>query len=463
MAPRMSGNDRPALTSGPIGPLLLRLTIPMVIALLGRVAFNLVDTFFVGKLGTPELAAMGFTFPVVLFVTSISLGLGVGASATVSRAIGSGDRRTVRRLTTDALVLSFLIVTVLCVAGLLTIRPLFRLLGADALTMPHIVRYMRVWYIGVPFVVIPMVGNNAIRATGDTRTPMLIMLISVAVNIGLDPLLIFGIGPFPRMEIAGAALATVIARMGSLAISLYILGRRDRMLTREVPGFREIARSWGRIVYIGLPAAVTNLVVPLSTGFLTRMIAEHGPKAVAGLGVAIRIEMFVVMILEALATVLIPFVGQNWGARNMDRVASGMRTSYRFSLAWGALMFVVFLVAAAPIARIFNTDTLVVETTRLYVVLVSTSYGLYGWLRLAGAALNALNRPLPAALLAVARMLVCYVPLSYLGGRLYGMQGMFLGVAVANVIAGVTSRLWLRREIDRTAEQTSTALDRIRC
>ena len=200
------------LTEGDPGKTIMKLTGPMMIGMIGMVIFNLVDTLYIGRLGTEALAAMSFTLPVVMLQGSISMGLGVGVSAVISRAIGAGNQEKVKRLTTDSLFLSVLIVTSFVVLGYLTIDPLFRLLGAEGELLILVKQYMSIWYVGVPFVVIPMIGNSAIRAAGNTVIPSGIMLTAITVNIVLDPLLIFGIGPFPRMELAGAALATVIAR-----------------------------------------------------------------------------------------------------------------------------------------------------------------------------------------------------------------------------------------------------------
>ncbi|GAH14310.1 unnamed protein product, partial [marine sediment metagenome] len=155
----MKENQKNAqLTDGPVGKILIRLTIPMVIGIVSMVAFNLVDTFFVSRLGTLELAAMSFTFPVVLVVHSLAMGLGIGTSAVLSRAIGEGYHHKVQRLATDGLILSVLIVATFVIAGMATIEPLFRMLGANEKIIPLIKEYMRIWYIGVPFVIIPMVG-----------------------------------------------------------------------------------------------------------------------------------------------------------------------------------------------------------------------------------------------------------------------------------------------------------------
>ncbi len=290
--------------------MLFRLTVPMTFGIYSFMAFNFVDAVYIGRLGTLQLAAISFTFPVALVVGSLGQGLGIGASAVISRAIGEGDESNVRRLTTDTLILAFLGALLFTSLGLVTIDPLFRMLGAGDDVLPFIRQYMVLWYIGVPFVIIPMVGNNAIRATGDTRNPAMIMIMSAVANSILDPFFIFGLWIFPEMGITGAALASLIARAASLFIGLWVMGHRERLLTIVRPPLGVVAASWRQILYIGLPAAGTNVLTPLSMGIITGMVAIYGPEAVAALGAGIRVGGLVMGIFMAIGAVLTPSSGR---------------------------------------------------------------------------------------------------------------------------------------------------------
>jgi putative MATE family efflux protein len=440
----MNRSKKSQLTEGPVPQLLLRMTLPMMVGMLGMVAFNLADTYFVGQLGTKELAAMSFTFPIIMIISSLALGLGMGTSAVVSRAIGEGDHQKVQRLTTDSLVLSVSIVAVFVVIGLLTITPLFRFLGATPEILPLIKQYMLIWYPGMLAVVVPMVGNNAIRATGDTKTPSMIMLVAVFVNVILDPLFIFGIGPFPRLEIAGAALATIFARAITLAVALWILAHREKMLTFILPPFKVLLASWQQILYIGIPAAATNMLLPISAGIITKFIAMYGAEAVAGFGVATRIEMFAMMTIFALSTVLGPFVGQNWGAKKYDRVIQGIATSQHFSIIWGLVMFTILAVIGKSVTSFFNTNPVVISTAATYFWIVPIGYGAQGILRLSTTALNVLNKPLHSALLTLMQAFVLYIPCAYLGSHLFGLRGIFSAAAVSYIIAALAAYFWLK-------------------
>ena len=194
----MSASRAVDLTTGSIKKILLKLTLPMIFGMLGMVIFNLIDTYFIGQLGKIQLAAISFTFPVVLVVQSISLGVGMGTGSVISRIAGKGDTTGLKRLATDSLILAILVVIVSMIIGVFTIEPLFSALGADGTVMPYIKGYMSIWYFGLPFVVVPMVGNNIIRSLGDTMVPGLVMIGSSVLNAVLDPLLIFGISIFPK-------------------------------------------------------------------------------------------------------------------------------------------------------------------------------------------------------------------------------------------------------------------------
>ncbi|MCK4798400.1 MAG: MATE family efflux transporter [Spirochaetes bacterium] len=438
------GYKKARLTKGPVGKTLVILTIPMIGGILGMVGFNLIDTFFVGQIGKNELAAMSFTFPVVLFIGSISMGIGIGLSSVVSRAIGEANYEKVKRLTTDGLILALLVATITMIIGLFTITPLFRFLGAGEELMPFIKTYMTIWYIGVPFVVLPMVGNNAIRATGDTLMPSIIMFVAVTVNLVLDPLLIFGYGFFPKLGLAGAAIATVIARAITFLVSFWILYFRDKMITFILHGFRNVIISWKQILYVGLPAVATNLITPISIGVITRLLATYGKEAVAGFGVASRIERFTFPVVMALACVLGPFVGQNYGAKKYKRVIKGVQYSTIFALIWGLVVFFIFLVSAKPVASLFNNDEIIVKTIAMYLTIVSLSFGAHGVLLLVNSSLNAFNQPIPSAILSIIKMFFLYIPLAYLGSYLFEIKGIFYAVMIANLISGTIGFFWLK-------------------
>jgi len=407
--------------------------------------FNVVDTFWVGRLGPEALAAIAFTFPITFILKSVTIGLGIGITATISRVLGSGDGGRVRSLTTDSLLLGLLVVAGISVAGLTGMNPIFRLLGAGPDLLPLIRSYMVPWFAGIGLLVVPMMGNSAIRATGDTKTPALIMILAGFINAVFDPFLIFGLGPFPAMGLQGAAVASICSWAVALAASTWILGWRLKMLRPRIPHPRQVLESWKPVLAIGVPAAGTNLLAPLTIGYVTRLVAEYGPEAVAGFGVAARIQSMALVGLMAMGAAMTPFIGQNYGAGSWERIREAARAGAQFSLAWGAGSLLVLASLASVLMGIFTEDATVIARGALFLRIVPASHWAVGVGLLVGSAFNALGKPLNAAGLVVVRLLVLAVPLAWLGSQLLGVAGIFGALAAANILGAGAAWVWLQR------------------
>lgn len=433
------------LTKGPIALLLLKLTWPMVMGLMGMVMFNLADTYFIGRVGVDELAAMGFTFPVVMVVGAFALGIGIGTSSLMSRSIVTKERRTLRKYASEALLLGLLVASILVLIGQLTIEPLFRAMGASEKVLPHIKDYMSIWYWGMLVVVFPMVGNNIIRATGDTFTPGMFMTISAIVNIIVDPFLILGYGPFPFLSIKGAAIATVIGRGTGMILTMYVIIKRERLLTVFLPSLKEVLRTWKKILYIAAPAAASVLITPLSIGIVTRIISKFGEEAVAAFGVVSRMEMFSLILVNALGSVMIIYAGQNWGKGKVMRLIKGFNVGVLFALGWGMLLFIVAQIWSEPIAGVFSDNAEVIRITAEYLLIVSFSYGFQGILMVGVNVFNGINKPLPSAGLTALRMFGLYVPLAWLASVYWDLTGVFWSAFLANILTGILTYTWLWR------------------
>lgn len=442
------------LTEGSVSGHLLRLTVPMVWGVLAIMAFNVTDTWFVAQLGVHELAAMSFTFPVIMVYTSLGIGFMAGTSSVLARAIGEADHGRMQRLAIDAIALALLVSLALSLLGLLTLRPLFRLLGASDALLPLIADYMGIWYAGYPFLLVPMAGIGAIRATGDSRVQSGLLIGAALINLILDPLLIFGLLGFPRLELQGAAIATVLARLLMFAAGFYFLHFRLHMLVYRLPAPALLWASWKSVLHVGLPAAGTNVIIPVATGVIVAIIADYGAEAVAGFGVATRIEGVSLVVFYAMSAIIGPFVGQNLGAGKVERVAQAMRTSVIFCLALGAVIAILLALGARPLTRLFNDHPQVVTVGALYLWTVPWSYGAAGIIMVVNAAFNGLGKPLPAVAISITRMLVLYVPLAYLGAKLFGVNGVFAAATLANVLVGTAAWLWSRHvcEWQLTAE-----------
>jgi len=439
---------RKDLTQGNINKHIINLTLPMIFGILSIVAFNLADTYFIGKLGTLEMAAITFTTPVVLILNSLNLGLGLGAGAVISRAVGENNWTKVKRLTTDSLSLGLVFALGASVLGLLTIRPLFTALGASHEALKIIQSYMSIWYIGVPFIVIPMVGNNGIRALGDTKTPSIVMAVSSGINILLDPLFIFGWGPIPAMGVQGAAIATVFARSITFCVSLYVLGHREKVISFTRVSLRTILSSWGHILYIGLPTAIARMIIPFGIAFITNLIASYGDSVVAGFGIATKIEYFSLTFVMAVSSIMPAFIGQNFGAGRMDRIHKGILSTCKFSLVSGFLIYGLLFMTSPWIGAQFSKDPQVIENVVLYLRIMPLAYPFQGVTMIITSSLNAIHQPIRSALINLGQMMVIYVPLAFILSGLFQVKGIFMAFVVSHLLASLTAyHIMRKREI----------------
>lgn len=441
---RKPGQD---LTQGPVARSLLRLTAPMMLAVSSSILVQVLEIGFIGQLGTAQIAAVTFTFPISMMLTSVALGIGIGTSSVIARRVGGGDWDSVRRLATHSLMLVGLLLTTLTAVGMATIDPLFRLLGAHGEVLQHIHNYLLVYFPGTVLFTITMVVGSTMRATGDARIPGLVMTLGAVLNLILDPILIFGWFGAPRLELTGAAVAMVVSRLAMSALLFYYAVYRDSLFL-PIRQWRDNAlASWSEILKIGLPAMATQMIGPISGAIITRMLASHGHDVVAGFGVAGRIEGVAVMLLFALSGSIGPFVGQNWGAGNLERVHGGIRVAYRFSLAWGAAAWLVLMLIGDWLVPLIDDNAQVIDVARHYLAIVPISYGLWGVLMMASASFNSLGKPIPSTIMAFTRMFVVYVPLALIADHLFGYSGIFVATAMANCVIGLWGYLWLKRSL----------------
>ena len=440
------------LTHGPVGRHLVDMAVPMLLGITTMMGQSFIDAWFLGRVGDRALAAYSFGFPILMIVTSIAIGLGAGTSSVVARAIGAENHRRAKRLVTDSLILSFLITAAVSVVGILTIEPLFRLLGAPADMIPMIRSFMIILYSGVPFLVVGMVGTSGMRATGDTRLPSKLMIAGAILNVILDPIFIFGFGPIPAMGLNGAATAALLARGAIFVGTLYVLSHKLDMVSFNKPELPELRSSWADILHVGLPAAGTNAIVPVGLAVITAMIARFGPEAVAGFGVASRIESLVLVTYYALSSVIGPFVGQNLSAGKEDRIQHSLRLCASFCISSGLVIAVVLALLSGFLPSLFSSSEEVIGVTRLFLWIAPISYGAYGIVMVVNAAFNGLGNPMPGVVISVTRILVLYVPLAFLGMRFCGITGIFAAYAAANILSGVLGYYWAKANAHRLSQ-----------
>ena len=431
------------LTQGSVQRSLYRLTAPLLLGVSSSILVQVLEMGFIGQLSTEHVAAITFTFPITMILTSIALGVGIGASSVIARSVGAGDRRDMRRLASHSILLMGGLTASLALAGWALIDPLFMAMGAPPDMLPLIHSYLDIYYPGAVLFTLTMVAGSILRAAGNAGVPGFMMAAGALFNLAIDPILIFGWFGLPRLELAGAALAMTITRVLTAAALLFCV-HQDGLVQTAAP-FKGFMSSAARILKIAVPAAATQVIGPVSGALITRLLAAHGEAVVAGFGVATRIEAVAVMSLFALSASIGPFVGQNWGANRIGRVRLGMRAAYRFSLAWGFAAALLMALCGGWLAAWINADAEVVAVAALYLWIVPVSYGFWGLLMMSSASFNALGKPVPSTILSFTRMFAVYVPMAMLLDSLYGYGGIFAATALSNSLMGLAGFLWFRR------------------
>jgi putative MATE family efflux protein len=442
------------LIDGPLTGHLIRMAAPMTWGIFAIISFQLVDMFFIARLGMHELAAVSFTMPVTMGVFSLIMGLSIGMSSVLSRRIGqqaagTAERDAVARLATHGLALGFMTGCVLAGLGLAFSDGLFRLMGATDDMMPVIRDFIHPWFAGAIFLTVPMIGNAALRAGGNALFPALVMTAASIVNAILSPLMIFGLLGFPEMGVRGAALAGVFANAGAMAACLYMMGPRMKLLRLRPFDAHLLADSWKKLLMIGLPAGLTNMVQPVVNGIIIAMLAAAGTQAVAAFGIVTRVEAFAFIVVMGLAGGMAPIIGQNWGAKRFDRVHETLRKAFTFNAAWSLAVALVLGLFGKAIAGLFSTDAQVVQIAALYFLIVPITYAagnlVPGW----ASAFNAIGTPERAAAMIFIKHLLVLVPACFIGEYFWGATGLFAAIAATNLIAGLALNAYGWRQCRR--------------
>ena len=438
----MAGRASRDMTTGPVFGHISRMMIPMSFGIVAMMLTGVIDTYWVGTLGTAQQAAVQMSFPVTMLVMSVAIGLGAGAVSVVSRAAGEKDDSVIKRTATDALSLSILAVGAVSILGILFIEPIFRTLGASETMMPHVLDYMSVWFAGIVLIVGPMVASNILRALGNAVLPSMMMIGAAVVNMVLDPFFILdefmglpGLG----WGVSGAALATVAANAVTfILISLYLVFR-EKLIDFSWNGFDDLFHNWGEIARVGAPAAASNTFNPFALTVVMSGLgmAQFGDAAVAGVGVGARLEAFAIVPLFALSASIGPVTGQNGGAGITSRVREAFAKSFLFCMAWSLSLGAVIFLTQQWLAPAFLPSEMGQDVARTYWSFVTLTIGGYGITMAASAGFNGLGRPSFGVMITSSRAVMMAI-FAVTGGMVMDAPiGVILGIALANILSGV--------------------------
>ena len=348
----MSQQKTRDLTQGPVGRALFRVSAPMSIGILGVLSVGLADAAFLARAGDVQLTAIGFIYPAIIALTSLSIGMGAGTSAVVSQALGreGGSDATAARLALHSLIFAAALAICAALAFYLSAPLLFELMGAKGAVKEAVLSYLPWWCASFVPMVAGMGLNAVFRAGGESGIAATVMTLQSLVNIALDPIFIFGVGVVPALGTEGAGIATCIARVVGFAGLLTFAIRSGRLsLSRNC--LAGIGDSLRRIARIGGPAAASNAINPLGLSLVTSAAATLGDAAVAGFGAATRLQSLLFVPMLALSAGIGPVVGQAWGAEKFARAQRAVRLTFLTCLGYGAVLSGALMFAAPWLDR----------------------------------------------------------------------------------------------------------------
>ncbi|MFZ0280354.1 MAG: MATE family efflux transporter [Bacteroidales bacterium] len=431
-------------TSIRLNKAILLLAIPMILELVMESTFAVVDIFFVAKLGSSAVAAVGLTETYMYLLYSVGMGLSMGVTAVVARRIGEKNSDLAGRSAVQAVFLGFLCSIPFTFAGIFFSKELLALMGADQWVLEEGYRYMQ-WMLGGNLVIVLLfVINSVFRGAGDAAIAMRILLISNTANIVLDPLLIFGLGPVPALGIEGAAIATNIGRAAGVIAQFWLLFRGGKHIRINNSMIVPDMKIMFTVLRTSLGGIGQNLVAMMSWIFLMRILSGISSEAVAGSTIALRIMGFTLLPAWGISNAAATLVGQNLGAGNPGRAESSVWKIGVYNMIFLLGISVVFFLFSQPLIEIFTKDETVIKIGGTWLRILSYSYFVYGWWMVTTQAFNGSGDTRTPTKINLVFFWLIEIPLSYWLAIIldWGYTGVFWGVFFAETSAGLAS-LWL--------------------
>ena len=434
----LRGDTEYDYTQGSISRASLLLAIPMILELALESVFAVVDIFFVAQLGTTAVAVVGLTESMITLLYALAIGVGMGTTALVARRIGEGDRSAASVAAGQALWLGALMSLVVAGIGLIFAEDLLRLMGAEEAVISSGSGYTRIMFGGNFTIVFLFLLNAIFRGAGDAMLALKSLWLANAINIVLDPLLIFGLGPFPELGVEGAAIATNLGRgIGVIYALSFLLGRDGRIKL----GLNELRLRFGIIVSllrISAGGVAQYLLATASWIFLMQIVAGFGSAVVAGYVIAIRVVMFTILPAWGLSNAAATLAGQNLGAGKPDRAEAAVWSIAMYCAGYMALVGAICWFFAAPILGFFTQEAQAIESGALALRIVSLGYIPAGFGMALTQAFNGAGDTLTPTVINFIAFWIVQVPLAYALALLlgFGSEGVFWAIFASDLLIG---------------------------
>jgi putative MATE family efflux protein len=439
--------SRQDFTEGDLGRAILLLAVPMVVEMAMESVFAVADVFFVAHLGADAVATVGITESMMTLIYAVAMGLSIGAMATVARRIGEKNPDRAAGVAVQAVGLGLLIALPLGVLGFFLAPRLLALMGGSPWVIAQGVRYTRVMFAGNATILLLFLINAIFRGSGDAAIAMRVLWLANSINIVLGPCFIFGLGPFPRLGVMGAAVATSIGRGTGVLYQIYRLTRGDARVSVGARHLRLEPATLVAMVRLSGNAVVQTLVGMTSWVGLVRIIAAFGSTAVAGYTIAIRLVVFALLPSWGMSNAGATLVGQSLGAGKPERAERAVWRAGAYNAVFLSVVGIGFVVFAAPLVGLFTQEAAVAAIAVQALRIISAGFLFYAYGMVLTAAFNGAGDTFTPTMLNLGVFWLFEIPLAYALARplSLGPAGAFIAVAVAFSVLALLSGLLFRR------------------
>lgn len=417
-------------TSGSINRAIVLLSIPMILEMVMESLFAVVDVYFVSKVGVDAVATVGLTESVLTLIYSIAIGMSTAATAMVARRVGESKLEDANIAAMQSIFIAVGIALLVGIPGVLFADDILRFMGGSEELIAAGVGYTRVALGSNLVIMLLFLLNGVFRGAGDAAIAMRVLWIANGINILLDPMFIFGIGPFPAMGVEGAAVATAIGRGIGVLVQLYFLLRGSGILKLAKRHLMLVWEVIGRLLSVGWTGTLQFLIMSASWIFLIRIIAEFGSAAVAGYTIAIRVIMFTTLPSWGLANAAATLVGQNLGAGHPERAETSVWRSSYYNMLFLLVLSILLIICARPIIEFFDTSESVVEAGVMGLRVLCSGYVLWAYGSVVMQAINGAGDTRTPTIINLICFWALEIPLGYI-------LAVTLGWGVAGVCAAV--------------------------
>ncbi|MBD5644596.1 MATE family efflux transporter [Clostridium botulinum] len=444
-----------------ISKVLLKLSVPAIIAMLINAIYNIVDTMFVGMLNnTSAIAAVSIVYPLFMFIGAIGVMFGAGGASYLSRLLGEKKKEEADRALTSTIVIGCIFSLIFTVICIIFLEQFLLMYGATETTMPYAKEYGYTIVAGSIFTIGTAIMSNTIRAEGNSKYSMIATCIGGVINIILDPIFMFKFG----MGIKGAAVATVISQIVSFIFLLRYYYSKKSFIRLGIKFFKPTFNMFFEILKIGIPIFVTQVLASFALGFMNLGAKPYGDAAVAAMGIVFRVMSIGFYIVFGIGQGFQPVAGYNYGAKNFTRLKEAVKLSIKWSVVSGIVISILFIVFAEGCMLIFTRDREVINMGIKAFRAASLLFPLFGYVNTYAVLYQALGKALGAFILSISRQGIFYIPLMYILPKFMGLAGVIFCQTAADGLAFIETfimAIWLNKSLKKEMVE-ETNLDSIK-